>query len=458
MGRKRKNSNVNGLIKSSLRINRILEKKGVIINHSTGTVTKNGVPYNYWHGSSKIQPPKNWNDPTKGILTLPEEIISIILDHVNQIDIVHFALTHRSFREICKRKLMENIHVDSSFLVPKNFYIPVCINYTFVNLNSFKKLIRGNDSNLRYIKNIFFEELNSKIFLIMKSERIKQLKCSINFGELNISDYDYESVPWLSEYQLETKPTKLILSDGMNLELRNYPLDTIKELNLYCLESTKTQTRLSFIELMPNLEKLILINPPNFQLPEPVDILDLQFNYDFDRRADIFCNFNINKIKKLRIVYEFSESFDMHAMLDVVEKFTSLESLNVNFDELGLVSFVENLKENTLKEIGVPESLDSFKTIYPALLHHRESIKVIFENQDYFHANFVEWKIATEPNFDVDLDLDLNLDEFPKLEYVVRNGNIIFVDRNEPYPEFVSVEYHHPRKGYFESHPGWEFF
>ena len=69
----------------------------------------------------------------------------------------------------------------------------------------------------------------------MKSERIKQLKCSINFGELNISDYDYESVPWLSEYQLETKPTKLILSDGMNLELRNYPLDTIKELNLYCL-------------------------------------------------------------------------------------------------------------------------------------------------------------------------------------------------------------------------------
>ena len=76
---------------------------------------------------------------------------------------------------------------------------------------------------------------------------------------------------------------------------------------------------------MPNLEKLILINPPNFQLPEPVDILDLQFNYDFDRRADIFCNFNLNKIKKLRIVYEFSESFDMHAMLDVVEKFTSLE-------------------------------------------------------------------------------------------------------------------------------------
>ena len=61
----------------------------------------------------------------------------------------------------------------------------------------------------------------------------------------------------------------------------------------------------------------------------------------------------------------------MHAMLDVVEKFTSLESLNVNFDKLGLVSFVENLKENTLKEIGVPESLDSFKTIYPALLHHR---------------------------------------------------------------------------------------
>lgn len=266
MGRKRKNSNVNGLIKSSLRINRILEKKGVIINHSTGTVTKNGVPYNYWHGSSKIQPPKNWNDPTKGILTLPEEIISIILDHVNQIDIVHFALTYRSFREICKRKLMENIHVDSSFLVPKNFYIPVCINYTFVNLNSFKKLICGNDSNLRYIKNIFFEELNSKIFLIMKSERIKQLKCSINFGELNISDYDYESVPWLSEYQLETKPTKLILSDGMNLELRNYPLDTIKELNLYCLNSTKTQTRLSFIELMPNLEKLILINPPQFSI------------------------------------------------------------------------------------------------------------------------------------------------------------------------------------------------
>lgn len=100
----------------------------------------------------------------------------------------------------------------------------------------------------------------------MKSERIKQLKCSINFGELNISDYDYESVPWLSEYQLETKPTKLIISDGMNLELRNYPLNTIKELNLYCLNSTKTQTRLSFIELMPNLEKLILINPPQFSI------------------------------------------------------------------------------------------------------------------------------------------------------------------------------------------------
>lgn len=128
-------------------------------------------------------------------------------------------------------------------------------------------------------------------------------------------------------------------------------------------------------------------------------------------------------------------------LVDHAEKFTSLESLNVNLDETVFVSIVRTLRQNSLKEIGVPESLNSFETIYPALLHHKDSLKVIFENEVYLKNNFLDWKYVSESSFNV----DLNLDEFPKLEYVVRKKSILLVDRNGPVLQFVPVEYH-PRE------------
>lgn len=41
-------------------------------------------------------------------------------------------------------------------------------------------------------------------------------------------------------------------------------------------------------------------------------------------------------------------------LVDHAEKFTSLESLNVNLDETVFVSIVRTLRQNSLKEIGVP--------------------------------------------------------------------------------------------------------
>lgn len=38
--------------------------------------------------------------------------------------------------------------------------------------------------------------------------------------------------------------------------------------------------------------------------------------------------------------------------------------------------------------------------------------------------------------------IDLDLTEFPKLEYVVRGGGVMLVDRNGSIPQFVPVVYY----------------
>ena len=53
----------------------------------------------------------NLNDLTKGIFTLPEEIIYKILDHVNQMDTIHLALTHRSFLKYANQIVGEHLRL-----------------------------------------------------------------------------------------------------------------------------------------------------------------------------------------------------------------------------------------------------------------------------------------------------------------------------------------------------------
>lgn len=62
---------------------------------------------------------------------------------------------------------------------------------------------------------------------------------------------------------------------------------------------------------------------------------------------NIFRNFDLNKIKKLRI-YKSMNLFNI-PLVDHAEKFTSLESLNVNLDETVFVSIVRTLRQNSFK-------------------------------------------------------------------------------------------------------------
>ena len=133
------------------------------------------------------------------------------------------------------------------------------------------------------------------------------------------------------------------------------------------------------------MEKLKIIDPLNFQLPEPVDILDLHGHYHFSVRTGIFENFNLTKLKKV-LVFHALGILNLPPLIDNAEKFTLLESWDVNFKEAVLVLSVKKLRENSSMEIGVPKSLESFEAIDPALFHHKDLLKVIFKNKDYFET------------------------------------------------------------------------
>lgn len=421
-------------IEQAILHDRFLRIQGVIIDHSSGKVTKNGTLYDYRRKRSRHQRHSNLNDLTKGIFTLPEEIIYKILDHVNQMDTIHLALTHRSFREVCKAKLLENICVyyedPRTNLIPKNWYISEYTNYTFVNGLNFEKLYF---KVFKHVKHLFFRNVVYKTGSIVLHNLGEQLNCSITFGAVMKPEFLW----WLLAYQNRIKPANLILFYKKDFELNNYPLGIIKELSLDCTFLGRTPIKFSLINEMPNLKKLTLIDPQNLQSPEPVDILDLHVHYNFCP-ADIFGSFNLNKIKKLRVFYWWkTRSFP--SLVYNADKLTSLESLDVTFSEEELVPFVRSLRKNSLIEIGVPESLKSFETIYPALFHHKDSLKVIFENKDYYRIiSYTDQEISFDTSFNVDLDLT----EFPKLEYVVRNGGVKLVDRSGPSPQFVPVEYY----------------
>lgn len=72
----------------------------------------------------------------------------------------------------------------------------------------------------------------------------------------------------LSDYQIKTKPTKLILYSEMNLELGHYPLKSIKELSLYCsMYDSSTRERLSILEKDVQIwENSCWLTPPMFQV------------------------------------------------------------------------------------------------------------------------------------------------------------------------------------------------
>lgn len=238
-------------IEQAILHDRFLRIQGVIIDHSSGKVTKNGTLYDYRRKRSRHQRHSNLNDLTNIIFTLPEEIIYKILDHVNQMDTIHLALTHRSFREVCKTKLLENICVyyedPRTNLIPKNWYISEYTNYTFVNGLNFEKLYF---KVFKHVKHLFFRNVVYKTGSIVLHNLGEQLNCSITFGAVMKPEFLW----WLLAYQNRIKPANLILFYKKDFELDNYPLGIIKELSLDCTFLGRTPIKFSLINEMPNLK------------------------------------------------------------------------------------------------------------------------------------------------------------------------------------------------------------
>ncbi|RCK59041.1 hypothetical protein Cantr_07167 [Candida viswanathii] len=374
------------------------------------------------------------NDMGKGIFKLPYEILGQILDHVNQMDIINLSYVQRSFRDVCRAKLMERIYVcndDTEFAIPKDWYDGRYSRWTIVCASKFIEMAKTN-KNLHLIKRVEFYKVDLVSVDFLNEFTKKSFECVVT------STFDPEFLwqIWMSKHQKEKLSSSVVLYNDPIHELDDKQLEVAKYLELNGSTRDKIEQYLSAAGEFNNIGAVTLSKPPAFKLTTKirVPVLDLCNRNDTLAR-DILKNFDLRTIKKLRVTYYQDLLFE--TLDSNTGSFESLEHLDVPLSVHEFDTVVKHLPRDSLRFVRVPNILSSGdqaenekSKIVTALKHHTNSLQVILEGYDCPLQ-----KKGTSKSY-------INPLEFPELVAVRINDVVMRVERFGDLARLVSVQYH----------------
>ncbi|KAG7666177.1 uncharacterized protein J8A68_000289 [[Candida] subhashii] len=320
---------------------------------------------------------KPYNDFNRGVFLLPDEILLIILEYVNQMDVFHLALTHRHFENACKRKLFKSIFVYDDFLdgkdikvinVPKKMYTPFYMKCTVVGLSKLLELIASSYYMPQYMRAILFADDTNVLTDTLDVIAREADRCSISFLDISRSDV----LNWVLKHQ-ETTVSEYHLGETCTRQ-KAY---LVKHLLLF-------EPMSGFINFK-RLKSIKVVDPPRSSWSTKIVVEDLSVEVSDQYLEDSFSAFDIPRIRRLEIrCLERNLRKEMAPQLGGI--FRSLKALKVTINgrlvgysefEMWLQSFLKSLKRNTLEEIDLQVNWNVFSHVLGLCSNHDQSLKVV---------------------------------------------------------------------------------
>ncbi|KAG7663515.1 uncharacterized protein J8A68_002974 [[Candida] subhashii] len=400
------------------------------------------------------------NDMTSGIFTLPDEILSLILEYLNQMDTIHLALTHRFFDEVCKEKLFRSIYVydnseDIVINIPKKLYLPFYIKQTIIDLDTFFRLLSSTHYKPELVKSILFANDNIVNHMTLDSIVKNATSCSIRFRDVVHDD----TKSWLFNHQKTTASDYYLYTYSFK---KTNPRDIPEGVRLITAEPffgrVITERAMSN---MKRLKSIKLANPPSFNVDEPivVDELYLIANGATPVR-DILKWFDLSKLSRLKILCN-QEAFSdrICALASELKSLRAVELDLRTWDKWR--KFTEMLKCESLQEIYFPPSLASleqFKELEELPFKHSYHLKIIsfssMEEHTTYQGGWDAWKRLCGPADSIEEVSKKILESmhpglfgsvetrFHALKELIVSRQVLVFDRGRRYPRFVPVEFY----------------
>ncbi|RLV96609.1 hypothetical protein JA1_000185 [Spathaspora sp. JA1] len=285
---------------------------------------------------------KQNSEPTS-ILDLPDDILELILSHLNQLNLTQANLINWRFYKLAKKKLFSKIFVNngqSKIQIASDLITAFYISYTVIsNFKTFENMFPSLD--MKHIRKIVFETKNEDVEDMIRL--IKGLCPDVVFSTLALhyaTDYENsilfiskkitsELVLWV--HRLEIDDSKRDVDFGI---ISYTYLPNLNTLEIYQLTEEKFNELMSIDKISPQIKNMAL------SLASPFDISPM---------AKIF---NLERISFFQLVIQASEN---NYSSEVAENLRCMLGQMKNLKHLGL-SYLP-LDSATLISILKPDSL-----------------------------------------------------------------------------------------------------
>lgn len=382
----------------------------------------------------------------RGIFLLPDEILLIVLEYVNQMDTFHLALTHRNFEKVCRAKLFKSIYVYQetdpkiSINIPKKLYTAFYMKYTIIGHNSFLKMISSIYYKAELTKEVMFSNPGFVSVNCLDFIKKSNPKCAIVIGDMSY----HHTNAWMITQQNTTTSKYHWLSIQLEDDFPEEFTSSVKHLVVEDLElCPNISTKFKLLESIKIKQHIGFANPPPMQtivcpivhIPSP----------------DFLRYFDIRIITQLLIIRTSTTALDQGYIANA-SGFTSLKVLHIDMEREPMTTFLNHLPKHSLTEIHF--GADIYQCTAPAferaIDRHRDSLKVLgFSSLEElgYRRGCLYWKkyfeFRTENNFLRGFKHVLSIDpiNYPMLEKIVGSRQVLIVDRL-PYPlRLVPLEF-----------------
>ncbi|KAG7663584.1 uncharacterized protein J8A68_002833 [[Candida] subhashii] len=405
-----------------------------------------------------VSPDKNNNKKPGGILLLPDDILFIILEHLNQVDTFHLSLTHSHFTTACKVKLFRSIYVyqkakaRSVINIPKKLYTPFYMNHSIISSDKFGDMISSAKRKPEFLKEIMFD--NEKFISVEGLGAITRIfpNCQIVFCDLCVTSDEIKK--WVAKTQ-RTSPSKYHWVVDSNEPFPDKYIPWVKHLYVSSLENGAEFSKFKQLETMK------IVHAPWTLEPFQLAVKDLIFSMGPESDELLEC-LDLSKITRMSVYSDYTGSDFVQSFFPHARKFTSLKVLQLKFMMTASRRFICALPRDSLREIHLGGLFDEYKTpeFKAAISHHKNSLKVLgleASDEKGYRKGCSYWKTNLDSHGEKDFTrglkdvLSIKIADYPLLELVVGARQVLVVDRSRKQPRVIPLEFHKVIKTRFMS-------
>ncbi|KAK6201068.1 uncharacterized protein RJT21DRAFT_113717 [Scheffersomyces amazonensis] len=374
--------------------------------------------------NSTLQP----HIPASSLGSLPDEILVLIIDHLNQLNVLELCLVNSRFHALCMNKLFKK-----ALIVP-------CISDAIIH----PKLDTSIYRNFTIVSNNkVWPREKFHVRILEGREVIRQTNEKIRFDGYYITKDDFKE-PFVAQEQFNTNSIVWSQSLWHESELQTY-INTIKrnrtsfcfnKVELIALPSSDTLNQLQ--ELFVGVSSIYFI--------------DARHNY-FSTCLDLFSRENIEEV-------QINVLFDSSLLLFLLGSLPNLKSLVINniirsepmeFSNCSLEKFCLDSNENSTLE-DVIYDCSVIKNLFESCGSSLELVKINSSFQETSCSTIDIFYSCERDCFDAEFEIDrlvhwinCNIGYFPKLKYLMLYNRLLLIDRKSRPYRCITIEHRRSR-------------